>query len=170
LAYAENKKKQAGIGLGLRLSGARPSRQCIASVLALISPSVALELHNVDVIALPATLYLQTFSAVYVHQFEIVVRPTGFPSLVRTPVPRKLLHVSSIRPAISGYVQNQAAIYVANSVLPVAYVNEFPALICSIITTELLDVGVLVRAASEDVNASLRIDVSDQSTVLRTPL
>jgi hypothetical protein len=123
-------------------------------------------LRKIDVIALSAALHLQTFSAVHVHQFEIVVRPAGFPSLVRTAVPRELLHVGSVGPAISGDIQNQTAIYVSNRILPVAHVNEFPALICSIITTELLDVGVLVSAASEDVNASLRIYVSEQSTVL----
>ncbi|MFZ3216136.1 MAG: hypothetical protein WA192_08770 [Candidatus Acidiferrales bacterium] len=131
-----------------------------------MSRAVTLGLHNVRVIALPAALHLQTFSAVRVHHFEIVIRSTGSPSLVCTPVPRELLDVGSIGPAISGDVQNQTAVYVSNSILPVAHVNEFPTLICSTIAGVLLDVGVLVRAASEDVNAFPRIDVSDQSTVL----
>jgi hypothetical protein len=127
-------------------------------------------LRNVDVIALPAALHLQTFSAVHVHQFEIIIRSARFPSLVRAAVPRELLHVGSIRPAVAGDVQNHTAIYVSNGVLPAAQVNEFPALICSAIAVELLDIGVLVRAVSEDVNAFPGIDVSDQASVLGIPL
>jgi hypothetical protein len=157
-------------GSELHLSGTRPTRQCIAGEPALILLGVALELHNVDVIAPPGALHLHTFPAVHVHQFEIIVRATGCPALVFATVPRELLHVGSIRAAISGYIQNQAAIYVANSGLPIAQVDEFPALICSAIASVLLDVGVLVRAASKHVNAFQRVDVSEQSTVLRTPL
>jgi hypothetical protein len=118
-------------------------------------------LRDVDVIALSAALHFQALSAVHVYQLEIVVRPTSSPPLVRAAVPWELLHVGSIAPAVSGNIQNLTAVYVANSVLAVAYVNEFPALICSVIAAELLDVGVLVRAASEDVNAPARTDVAD---------
>jgi hypothetical protein len=111
-------------------------------------------LRDVDVIALSAALHFQTFSAVHVHQFEIVIRSTRFPSLVRTAVPRELLHVGSIGPAVSGDVQHHAAIHVSNSKLSAAQVDEFPSLICATIAGELLDVRVLVRAVPEDVNAS----------------
>jgi hypothetical protein len=105
-------------------------------------------LHNVDVVALAAALHFHTFPAVQVHQLEIFVRSTGCPFLVLAAVPLKLLHVCSIRLAISGYVQNQAAICVPDSALSIACIDEFPTLICSTIAVVLLDVCFLVCAAS----------------------
>jgi hypothetical protein len=118
-------------------------------------------LCGIDVVALSSALHFPTFPAVYVQQFEIVTRSRSFPSLVRTAIAWELLHVGSIGPAISGDVQNLTAVYVSHSVLPAAQVYEFPALICPIVAGVLLEVGVLVCAASENINASSRIDVSD---------
>jgi hypothetical protein len=72
-----------------------------------------------------------------------------------------LLHIGAIGATVAGDVQDLTAVNVSNSVLPATQVDEFPALICSIVATELLHVGVLVGAASEDVNAPARINIAD---------
>ncbi|MGA7840224.1 MAG: hypothetical protein WCA34_04860 [Candidatus Acidiferrales bacterium] len=118
-------------------------------------------MRDVDIVSLPATLHFHAFSAVHVHQFEIIAWSTSCPSLVRTTVPGKLLYVGSIGPAIASDVQYQAAIDVSNGILAVAQVNKFPTLIVSAIAGELLYVGILARAAAEDVNAFSRIDIAD---------
>jgi hypothetical protein len=54
--------------------------------------------------------------------------------------------------------------------LTVSQINKFPPLVPSPVARILLHICVLVRAAPENVDAFLRVDVPDQPTVPRLPL
>jgi hypothetical protein len=129
-----------------------------------------LPLHYVHVVAHSAALHVQAFSAVHAYQLKIAVRSARNPSLIRATVPGKLLHVRAIPTAVAGHIQNQSAIYVSNGELAVSQINKFPPLVPSPVARILLHICVLVRAAPENIDAFLRVDVPDQPTVSRLPL
>ena len=131
----------------------------VADEPALVAAAVAVVLNDIGVVGVSAALHVETFAAVYVHQFEIVVGTATAPSLVRSTIPIVLLHVATVTAAASCYFQHHAAVHTLDHILISAQANKHPFLVRASVAAILLDSRSLPAAIAINIHTLVRADV-----------